>query len=207
MTCNIGYIDDEDAVLEKYQNQIRRKDSDLNLLFVENCSSKHDVYIWILENKIKCMLIDHRLVGKYGFNGAELLFYLKEMLPGLPTIVFTSVANEARDTKLVADSEIMDRTREFSSDGSIRNLVEKINQFCKVYSGRLAHLKNEYQELFGKRETLSSSEMEYLKRLHRQLVAYGYVDDVPADLLDSNILKSIESLIRKIDDITANRKL
>ena len=49
--------------------------------------------------------------------------------------------------------------------------------------------------------------MEYLKRLHRQLVAYGYVDDVPADLLDSNILKSIESLIRKIDDITANRKL
>ena len=129
------------------------------------------------------------------------------MLPGLPTIVFTSVANEARDTKLVADSEIMDRTREFSSDGSIRNLIEKINQFCKVYSGRLAHLKNEYQELFGKRDTLSSSEMEYLKRLHRQLVAYGYVDDVPADLLDSNILKSIESLIRKIDDITANRKL
>ena len=50
---NIGYIDDDSSAFKDYAELLENY---ITLKLVENCSTKQDVYNWILENKIECFI-------------------------------------------------------------------------------------------------------------------------------------------------------
>lgn len=77
----IGIIDDTDELLEDYVVRLRRED--IGLLVAPE-GTMEDIKIWIVQEKIKCLLIDYQLSSKYDFNGTQLASYLEDALQGLP---------------------------------------------------------------------------------------------------------------------------
>lgn len=190
---NIGYIDDDSSAFKDYAELLENY---VTLKLVENCSTKQDVYNWILENKIECFIADFKLSDQYTFNGAELLEFLNKKLPDLVCIILTnypcdSVAENLVSSILIKDRNILSRIQGITTFG------EELRQASEVFTKRLINLENEFSILLGKKKKkkITVNEEESFLTLYYVLKAYNRIDDLPSEIFKSEILDKIDKIL------------
>lgn len=190
---NIGYIDDDSSAFKDYAELLENY---VTLKLVENCSTKQDVYNWILENKIECFIADFKLSDQYTFNGAELLEFLNKKLPDLVCIILTNYPYDSISENLVSSILIKNRTI-LSSVESITTFGEELKQSTKVFNKRLINLENDFNILLVKKreKTITANEEEFFLNLYYVLRAYNRIDDLPSEIFKSEISDKIDKLL------------
>ena len=93
----VGIIDDTDELLDDYKVRLKRKAIEL---VVAPEGSMENIKEWIVQEQIKCILIDYQLSSKYDFNGTELAFYLEDTLQGMPYLILTSYPEDSVDENI-----------------------------------------------------------------------------------------------------------
>ncbi|WP_167958702.1 chemotaxis protein [Anaerosporobacter faecicola] len=208
MVYKLGFIDDDDSLINDYKTRLKRKE--IELVFVENCTTKKDVLKWILKNEIKCMLVDYKLTAAYDFNGTELVAFLNSELPDLPCIILTNYCDQGIGENLVIKNLFIEREKldsDFESS-TFEELVACFKQAVDVFNNRLKNNISEYEELKLKKDNgeISAHEEERLLEVFRILRAYNEVDDIPAELLTTNAAKKMSDILQSLDKLLDNTK-
>ncbi len=190
---NIGYIDDDSSAFKDYAELLENY---VTLKLVENCSTKQDVYNWILENKIECFIADFKLSDQYTFNGTELLEFLNKKLPDLVCIILTNYPCDSVAENLVSSILIKDR-QILNSIDSITHFGEELKQASEVFTKRLINLENDFSELLAKKreKTITANEEESFINLYHVLKAYSRIDDLPNEIFKSEISDKIDKIL------------
>lgn len=199
----IGFIDDDFSLIENYQTRLKRKN--IELLYVQNCTTKEDVLDWILSNEIKCMLIDYKLSALYSFDGTDLLTFLNRSFTDLPCVILTNYCEEGISQNLVVESLFVDREvldADFDSV-TFTNFVNSLNQMVHVFETRLKYRLGEYHELKRKKENgvISLSEEENMINLYKILKMFKEVDDIPSELLSSSLNQKMDNILKSLDEL------
>ena len=190
---NIGYIDDDSSAFKDYAELLENY---ITLKLVENCSTKQDVYNWILENKIECFIADFKLSDQYTFNGAELLEFLNKKLPDLVCIILTNYPCDSISENLVSSILIKDRGT-LSSVEDITTFGEELKQATKVFNKRLVNIENDFNILLVKKreKIITTNEEDSLLNLYSVLKAYNRIDDLPSEIFKSEISDKIDKIL------------
>ena len=190
---NIGYIDDDTSAFKDYAELLENY---VTLKLVENCSTKQDIYNWILENKIECFIADFKLSDQYTFNGTELLEFLNKKLPDLVCIILTNYPCDSVAENLVSSILIKDR-QILNSIDNIIHFAEELKQASEVFTKRLINLENDFSTLLVKKreKTITINEEEYFIHLYSILKAYNKVDDLPSVIFKTEISDKIDKIL------------
>ena len=190
---NIGYIDDDSSAFKDYAELLENY---VTLKLVENCSTKQDVYNWILENKIECFIADFKLSDQYTFNGAELLEFLNKKLPDLVCIILTNYPCDSISENLVSSILIKDR-QILKSINNIAHFGEELKQASEVFTKRLINLERDFSKLLTKKreKTITANEEENFLNLYYVLKAYNRIDDLPSEIFKSEISDKIDKIL------------
>lgn len=204
----LGFIDDDNSLIQDYKKRLFRKDIELS--FVGNCTTKSEVLKWVLENEIKCMLVDYKLTSVYDFNGTELVAYLNSELPDLPCIILTNYCDQGIGENLVIKNLFVEREKldaDFEST-IFEDLISTFKQAVEVFDNRLKRNILEYESLKIKKDNgdISSNEEERFIEIFKLLRAYNEVDDIPAELLTSNTTKKMSNILNSLDKLLENKK-
>ncbi len=204
----VGFIDDDKSLINDYKIRLRRKD--IELLFVEEMQSMENVMKWILDNGIKCMLVDYKLTEAYDFNGTELVAYINSELPDLPCIILTNYCDDGIGENLVIKNLFIERESldaDIDSPG-FENLVNTFKQAVDVFDNRLKRHQSEFERLKSKKDKndINSSEEERLIELFKILRAYNEVDDLPTELLTTNASKKMSDILESLDRLIDKTK-
>lgn len=196
----IGIIDDTDEIMEDYVKRLRRMDIEL---LVAPEGSMDDIRRWIVNQQVKCMLIDYQLTSKYDYNGTDLAFYLDDALQGLPYLILTSYPEDSVDEKLVVKNAIVDRSIMDRNEDEFFDFCDQLKQMTEVYDNTIKKYKEKYEILLKKRQEnkLSLEEEEELMDIYRILKSYGEVDEIPAEMLKSSLSSQMDLLLGKLDDL------
>ncbi|RUT44674.1 chemotaxis protein [Paenibacillus anaericanus] len=197
--CRVGFVDDDFDEFGNYKKRLARRGIDLH--FVDNCLSLHDILDWVLNNTIECLLVDHKLTAKYDFYGTKVVAFINNHLPDLPCIILTNFPGDSADDKLVMKNLIFDRNI-LSSDGEkFNNFCEIVKQSTEVFKNRLNLHLDEYAVLLEKKtnQEITAEEEETFLHLFKILKSYGEVDDVASELLKPDINRKMDNLLKKLD--------
>ncbi|QZN78021.1 hypothetical protein [Paenibacillus sp. DR312] len=194
----VGYVDDDDSAYGDYKKRLGRKGIDL--LFVQNCNSLNDIYDWVVLNAVECLIVDHILTAKYDFHGTKVVAHINNQLPDLPCIILTNYPEDSVSDNLVMKNLILDR--HVMANDDINDTCDLIKQAAEVFRNRLKIHLEKYSELYQKKSAhiISAEEEETLMHLYKLLRAYGEVDDIPTELLKSDVNQRIDSLMKKLDN-------
>lgn len=204
----LGFIDDDNSLIKDYQKRLLRKDIELS--FVENCTTKAEVVKWILANEIKCMLVDYKLTAVYDFNGTELVAYLNSELPDLPCIILTNYCEQGIGENLVIKNLFVEREKldaDFES-AVFEELIASFKQAVEVFDNRLKRNVQEFENLKNKRDNgnLTSDEEERFIEIFKLLRSYNEVDDIPAELLTSSATKKMTDILESLNKLLYEEK-
>lgn len=204
----VGFIDDDTSLIDDYKIRLGRKD--IELYFAENCTTKKSVIEWILDNGIKCMLVDYKLTGKYNFNGTELVAFINSELPDLPCIILTNYCDAGIEEKLVIKNLFIEKEN-LDADidsAAFESLVSNFKQAVEVFDNRLERNMSEFEELKKKKDVgdITTNEEERLIELFKILRAYNEVDDLPAELLTTNASKKMSDILQSLDKLINETK-
>lgn len=190
---NIGYIDDDTSAFKDYAELLENY---VTLKLVENCSTKQDIYNWILDNKIECFIADFKLSDQYTFNGTELLEFLNKKLPDLVCIILTNYPCDSVAENLVSSILIKDR-QILNSIDNIIHFAEELKQASEVFTKRLINLENDFSTLLVKKreKTITINEEEYFIHLYSILKAYNKVEDLPSEMFKTEISDKIDKIL------------
>ncbi|MFY3791817.1 hypothetical protein ACOQFO_08990 [Ureibacillus sp. MALMAid1270] len=193
----VGFVDDDSNAYRDYKKRLSRKEIDL--LYIENWTKLSDIVDWILLNSIECLIVDHKLTAKYAFQGTKVVSYINHQLPDLPCLILTNYPEDSKDENLVIKNLILDRNIMSSDD--ISEICDTIKQAVYVFRNRLEIHLSDYENLLKKRKTnnLNLEQEEDFLHLYKLLRSYGEVDDIPHELLKSNVNKKVDSLMEKLD--------
>ncbi len=199
----LGIIDDDREQFRLFSRRFRNLNKDIKSVFVENCRSCEDVYNWIIDNNIECLLVDYKLSDLYQFTGAELVNYINSKVPDLPCIVLTSYKEDAEDEKLVIEPLIFEKSIMYKEKGSpeIERFINKVTHAIEVFRNRMKVNEEEYKLLFERKKELNSSEYERLQELFKLLKSYKIIENISIASIDSIVCDKIDNLIQKIDKI------
>ena len=199
----LGIIDDDKEQFRLFSRRFKNLNKDIKSIFVEKCNSCEDVYNWIIDNKIECLLVDFKLLDLYQFNGAELVDYINSKIPDLPCIVLTSFKEDAEDEKLVMEPLIFEKSIMYKEKGSqeIEKFINQLTHAIEVFRNRMKKNEEEYRLLLRRKEELNSTEYERLQDLFKLLKSYRIIDNISIASIDSVVSNKIDSLILKIDKI------
>lgn len=204
----VGFIDDDKSLIDDYKIRLGRKD--IELLFVEECPKKENIIEWILNNGVKCMLVDYKLADAYDFNGAELVAFINSELPDLPCIILTNYCEEGIGQNLVIKNLFIEREHlDADIDSSeFENLVNIFKQAVEVFDNRLKRHQSEFEDLKVKKDNndITINEEERLIELFKILRAYDEVDDMPAELLTTNASKKMFDILQSLDKLMEKTK-
>ena len=194
----IGIVDDTEELLDDYAKRLRR--SNIELLVAPEVT-KEDIKRWIVQERVKCLLIDYQLSAKYDFNGTELAFFLDDVLHGFPYLILTSYSEDSIEEKLVVENCIVDRTVMGSNEDKFNDFCEQLKQITEVFDNTMNKYKKKYEYLLKKKqvEKLNAEEEETLMEVYRILRAYHEVDDIPAEMLKSSLSGQIDAVLKKLD--------
>lgn len=196
----VGYIDNETANFEPYIKRLKRKN--INLICKDGGLSKEQILEWLVEDEIKCFMIDYRLKPDFAFEGTELLFYINGVLPDLPCVILTNYPADSVKENLVEDYMVFDRAILDSTGEPFDKFVDSLDKCIKVFDKRMQLRMSEYETLFKKRaDSLTVEEFENFKQQYKLLKAYGYVDDIPEELLSSDFERKLDHLLDDIDKL------
>ncbi len=199
----IGFIDDDNSYFDDYNDKLEY--DEIEMLFVEGCKTEKDVLNWILNNQIKCMLIDYKLNRVYDFNGTDLVTFINSEIPDLPCIILTNYCDEGIAENLVTKNIFIEREL-FSKDlnsQEFRDLVFQFKQATEVFENRISRHLSEYENLKQKKDNklISHDEEERFINLYRILKAYGEVDDLPLELLSTAASRKMDDILGKLDKL------
>ena len=116
-------------------------------------------------------------------------------------MILTAYQQESLNEKLVIKNMIESRDVLDASD--LFEFCEKLKQAVDVFSKRLKLHESEYRSLLEARRgnTISAQQEERFTYLYRILRAYGEVDELPVELLQSAIEEKMDSLISEINEL------
>ena len=156
---------------------------------------------WLLSNGIKCFIIDYKLNNKFKFLGTELIAYINAKVPDLPCLILTNYPEESIRENLVIINLIEDRNVLAADD--LEEFVIKIKQAVDVFENRLHKYHIDYEKLLEakKNGSISAIEEEQFKDMYKLLRAYGEVDDLPIQLLSSEVNQKIDEILQRVNTL------
>lgn len=193
----IGFIDDDRDSYEDYQVRLARKK--IELLYPDGITEMPEIIEWLLSNGIKCFIIDYKLNNKFKFLGTELITYINLKVPDLPCLILTNYPEESINENLVIINLIEDRNVLAAND--IEEFVRKIKQAVDVFETRLHKYHIDYENLLKakKNGSISAIEEEQFIDLYKLLRAYGEIDDLPIQLLSSEVNQKIDEILGRVN--------
>lgn len=196
----IGYIDDDNEMIGDYIKRLRRYE--IELLSAPE-GDMPMIKSWIVEQKIKCMLVDYQLKTKYDFFGTDLIYYLNDKLPGLPCIILTSYPDSSISENLVMQNLIQDRSVMDSNFEEFEAFCKVLIQATEVFDKKMKLNGEKYECLLEKREKekLSAEEEEEFLKLFQTLREHGEIDDIPSQLMSSHVNERIDTVLVKLDEL------
>ena len=197
----VGIVDDTDELLDDYKVRLKREAIEL---IVAPEGSMGDIKEWIVQEKIKSILIDYQLSSKYDFNGTELAFYLEDALQGMPYLILTSYPKDSVDEKIVVKNAICDRSIMDKTGDEFNDFCDQLKQMTEVFDNTLKKYKEKYEKILKEKQkrNLSVKEEEELMDIFRILKAYREVDEVPAEMLKSSFSGQIDLVLGKMTILT-----
>lgn len=193
----IGFIDDDRDSYDDYRVRLARKD--IELLYPDCITEMPEIIEWLLSNSIKCLIIDYKLNNKFKFLGTELIAYINVKVPDLPCLILTNHPEESIRENLVIINLIEDRSVLAADD--IEGFARKIKQAVDVFENRLHKYYINYEKLLKARKngSISAIEEEQFIDLYKLLRAYGEVDDLPIQLLSSEVNQKIDEILGRVN--------
>lgn len=200
MMYKVGIVDDTDELLDDYKVRLKRETIEL---IVAPEGSMGDIKEWIVQEKIKSILIDYQLSSKYDFNGTELAFYLEDALQGMPYLILTSYPKDSVDEKIVVKNAICDRSIMDKTGDEFNDFCDQLKQMTEVFDNTLKKYKEKYEKILKEKQkrNLSVKEEEELMDIFRILKAYREVDEVPAEMLKSSFSGQIDLVLNQLDTL------
>lgn len=200
--CKIGFVDDDYDAYNDYKVRLARKD--IELLYPTDCNTMEEIVDWIVDQNVKCVIIDYKLKNRFKFYGTELMAHINIVLPDLPCIMLTNFPEETIDSKLVMQNLIEERGILDADD--IQPFVDKIKQAVEVFGNRLNIRMKEYENLLVSKSNgeITALQEERFIDLYKLLRAYGEVDDLPAELLNSEVSKKIDDILGRVNRLLNN---
>ena len=200
MMYKVGIVDDTDELLDDYKVRLKREAIEL---IVAPEGSMGDIKEWIVQEKIKSILIDYQLSSKYDFNGTELAFYLEDALQGMPYLILTSYPKDSVDEKIVVKNAICDRSIMDKTGDEFNDFCDQLKQMTEVFDNTLKKYKEKYEKILKEKQkrNLSVKEEEELMDIFRILKAYRGVDEVPAEMLKSSFSGQIDLVLNQLDTL------
>ena len=200
MMYKVGIVDDTDELLDDYKVRLKREAIEL---IVAPEGSMGDIKEWIVQEKIKSILIDYQLSSKYDFNGTELTFYLEDALQGMPYLILTSYPKDSVDEKIVVKNAICDRSIMDKTGDEFNDFCDQLKQMTEVFDNTLKKYKEKYEKILKEKQkrNLSVKEEEELMDIFRILKAYREVDEVPAEMLKSSFSGQIDLVLNQLDTL------
>lgn len=200
MMYKVGIVDDTDELLDDYKVRLKREAIEL---IVAPEGSMGDIKEWIVQEKIKSILIDYQLSSKYDFNGTELAFYLEDALQGMPYLILTSYLKDSVDEKIVVKNAICDRSIMDKTGDEFNDFCDQLKQMTEVFDNTLKKYKEKYEKILKEKQkrNLSVKEEEELMDIFRILKAYREVDEVPAEMLKSSFSGQIDLVLNQLDTL------
>lgn len=200
MEYRIGFVDDFEDMIEKYIKKFRR--SDIEVIYADDCLTFEDIFEWILDNKINYLLVDYKLQQKYDFSGSELIRYINNKLPDLHCIIFSSV-NDINDD-LVMKNTIKDKSiiELKIDDPKYKEFIEEIKDGARVFEARKQVSLEEYKNLLNIKNTSgfkNAVEEERFIFLYKILVSYGFIDEIPSELMKPTVEKKLDIILDKLN--------
>lgn len=169
----IGYIDDQPVQYNNFRKKIQRRFPDVDLILLDQCTTREEFLKRIYEEKVDVLLIDYKMASSYGFNGSALINYINDQIRDLECFILTGVERDKVEDGLVAERNRYSKTI-FDTEGDDEKKVQKFNEFIEmliqsanVFRMRRKQKKEQYQELFEKRkrESLTAEEEEEIPSL------------------------------------------
>ena len=200
MMYKVGIVDDTDELLDDYKVRLKREAIEL---IVAPEGSMGDIKEWIVQEKIKSILIDYQLSSKYDFNGTELAFYLEDALQGMPYLILTSYPKDSVDEKIVVKNAICDRSIMDKTGDEFNDFCDQLKQMTEVFDNTQKKNKEKYEKILKEKQkrNLSVKEEEELMDIFRILKAYREVDEVPAEMLKSSFSGQIDLVLNQLDTL------
>lgn len=202
----IGYIDNEETNFLTYTKRLKRKG--ISLKCRNGNISREQVVEWLVQNEIKCFLVDYRLKPQFSYEGTDLLFYLRRILPDLPCIILTNYTEDSLKDNLVEDYLIFDRAILDKTGTDFDTFIESLKKCIQVFNQRMQLRIRRYEQLCTLKKESELNEKEYEEFLsHFNLLkSYGYIDDIPTELLDSEVENKIDRLLESVDRLLQEKK-
>ncbi len=200
MMYKVGIVDNTDELLDDYKVRLKREAIEL---IVAPEGSMGDIKEWIVQEKIKSILIDYQLSSKYDFNGTELAFYLEDALQGMPYLILTSYPKDSVDEKIVVKNAICDRSIMDKTSDEFNDFCDQLKPMTEVFDNTLKKYKEKYEKILKEKQkrNLSVKEEEELMDIFRILKAYREVDEVPAEMLKSSFSGQIDLVLNQLDTL------
>lgn len=197
--CIIGFVDNSFDLFPDYKKRLSRHGIDL--IFPEVGKSKEEIVDWILQNDVRCLMVDHNLRPSFDYVGTDLVAYINSALPDLPCMILTAYKQESSNENLVIKNMI--EGREVLDASDITDFCEKLKQAANVFSKRLDLREAEYRSLLEakKNNTITAQQEERLSYLYGLLRAYGEVDELPVELLNPKVEEKMDSLIVELSQL------
>ena len=205
----IGYIDDQPVQYNNFRKKIQRRFPDVDLILLDQCTTREEFLKRIYEEKVDVLLIDYKMASSYGFNGSALINYINDQIRDLECFILTGVERDKVEDGLVAERNRYSKTI-FDTEGDDEKKVQKFNEFIEmliqsanVFRMRRKQKKEQYQELFEKRkrESLTAEEEEEYLRLYKVLTSYGMIEELPENVLTVDFEKKLDHLLKIGDSI------
>ena len=205
----IGYIDDQPVQYNNFRKKIQRRFPDVDLILLDQCTTREEFLKRIYEEKVDVLLIDYKMASSYGFNGSALINYINDQIRDLECFILTGVERDKVEDGLVAERNRYSKTI-FDTEGDDEEKVRKFNEFIEmliqsaiVFRMRRKQKKEQYQELFEKRKqgSLTAEEEEEYLRLYKVLASYGMIEELPENVLTVDFEKKLDHLLEIGDSI------
>jgi hypothetical protein len=198
----VGFVDNSFDLFHDYK--VRLKRHDVELLSPSEKKTKEEIMLWILDNNIHCLMVDHKLRPDYDFAGTDLVAYINSVLPDLPCMILTAYPQESLNENLVIKNMIEDRDSLGASN--ISTFADELKQAVEVFCNRLERHEEEYQTLLQKKKgnSITAHEEERLDYLYKLLRAYGKIDEIPTKMLKPDMEDKMDKLIGKLNDLLSD---
>lgn len=200
---NLGMVDDDQQQFSTFKRRFRNINKEIAITLVDNCETYQEIYNWIIDKKIECLLVDHKLANQYSFNGVELVNYVNSKIPDLPCVILTSYTEDAESEKLVIKPLIFDKNLmgEKKDSEKLNNFINLVIHGVDVFRNRMELNKAEYTNLLKNKEKLNAEEYTRLEELFHILKSYGIIDEVSVLSLNDKFQNEIDKIINRLDKI------
>lgn len=207
----IGFIDDQPNQFEKYKKKVSRFFPDVELILLEECSTKEQFLNKIYEEMIDVLLVDYKMAKNFGFDGSTLINFVNDQMRDLECFIMTEADPEGVRDGYVPSRNIKSKTI-FDTEGedeqrikALQEFIEVLKESADVFRNRREQKKQQYTELLEKRKQgrLSLNEEEEYIRLYKVLSSYGMIEKLPNEMLTSEFENDLNILIKQGERLLA----